>query len=58
MIPAVMEEARPGVVVVGTLARAGLKGVFMGNTAERVLGTIDASVLAVKPHGFETPVGV
>jgi nucleotide-binding universal stress UspA family protein len=58
VIPAVMEEARPGVVVMGTLARAGLKGVFMGNTAERVLGTIDASVLAVKPRGFETPVGV
>lgn len=58
IIPVVIEDVRPGVVVMGTLARAGLKGVFMGNTAERVLGTIDASVLAVKPSGFETPVGV
>ena len=35
-----------GVVVMGTLARAGLQGVFMGNTAERVLGTIP-----VEPDG-------
>jgi nucleotide-binding universal stress UspA family protein len=35
-----------------------MRGVFMGNTAERVLGTIEASVLAVKPRGFETPIVV
>lgn len=58
VVQGVLELHRPGVVVMGTLARAGLKGVFMGNTAERVLGTIDGSVLAVKPQGFETPVAV
>jgi universal stress protein E len=58
VLQSVLETHRPGVVVMGTLARAGLNGVFMGNTAERVLGTIDASVLAVKPRGFETPVTV
>ncbi len=57
-IRSVLEEAQPGVLVMGTLARAGLNGVFIGNTAERVLGTINASVLAVKPKGFETPVAV
>lgn len=58
VVPRVIESATPGVVVMGTLARAGLKGVFMGNTAERVLGTIHVPVLAVKPRGFETPVAV
>jgi universal stress protein E len=58
VIPSLLETHRPGVVVMGTLARAGLRGVFMGNTAERVLGTIEASVLAVKPRGFETPIVV
>jgi nucleotide-binding universal stress UspA family protein len=54
----VLEAQQPGVLVMGTLARAGLNGVFIGNTAERVLGTVNASVLAVKPEGFETPVAV
>lgn len=58
VVPEVLETLRPGVVVMGTLARAGLKGVFFGNTAERVLGSIDVPVLAVKPPGFETPVAV
>ena len=56
VIRRVLETHAPGVVVMGTLARAGIKGVFMGNTAEQVLGTIEGSVLAVKPRGFETPV--
>lgn len=53
-----IEAHQPGVVVMGTLARAGLRGVFMGNTAERVLATIDPAVLAVKPQGFETPIAI
>jgi len=52
----VLDAQHPGVLVMGTLARTGLNGVFIGNTAERVLGTINASVLAVKPEGFETPI--
>ena len=52
----IARETRPGVVVMGTLARTGLPGVIMGNNAERVLGTIDASILAVKPPGFVSPV--
>ena len=52
----IARETRPGVVVMGTLARTGLPGVIMGNNAERVLGTVDASILAVKPPGFVSPV--
>jgi len=58
VVPEILGTLSPGVVVMGTLARAGLKGVFFGNTAERVLGSIDVPVLAVKPPGFETPVAV
>ncbi len=36
-------------VVMGTVARAGLAGLLLGNTAERVLRTLTCSVLAVKP---------
>lgn len=46
----------PSVVVMGTVARRGIAGVIIGNTAEKVLLTIDASVLAVKPPWFVSPV--
>jgi nucleotide-binding universal stress UspA family protein len=44
------------VVVMGTVARTGIAGVVMGNTAERVLQRLRGSVLAVKPPGFQTQV--
>jgi nucleotide-binding universal stress UspA family protein len=44
------------VVVMGTVARTGVAGLLMGNTAERVLQRLRGSVLAVKPPGFQTPV--
>lgn len=53
----VVDDVRPGVVVMGTLARAGLRGLIIGNTAERMLGDLEASVIAVKPPGFVSPVG-
>lgn len=43
-------------IVMGTVARTGLAGFFIGNTAETVLEQVDCSVLAVKPDGFRTPV--
>ena len=43
------------VTVLGTLSRAGIEGVLIGNTAERVLHQVDCSVFAVKPPGFQTP---
>lgn len=56
VIADVAERTRAGVVVMGTLARAGLPGLIIGNTAERLLGALDASIIAVKPPGFESPV--
>lgn len=46
----------PGVVVMGTLARSGVSGLLMGNTAETTLGTLRSSIIAVKPEGFVSPV--
>jgi nucleotide-binding universal stress UspA family protein len=41
-------------VVMGTVARSGLAGVVLGNTAERILEKITSPVLAVKPFHLET----
>jgi nucleotide-binding universal stress UspA family protein len=49
-------ELGADLVVMGTLGRPGTPGVFIGNTAEDVLQTTQASVLAVKPFGFVSPV--
>jgi nucleotide-binding universal stress UspA family protein len=56
LIPEVSEKLAADVVVMGTVARTGLDGVLIGNTAENVLQQIGRSVLAVKPDGFVSPV--
>lgn len=45
-------------VVMGTVARTGIPGLIIGNTAEAVLDQLACSVLAVKPPGFTTPVKI
>lgn len=49
-------ELAVDLVVMGTVARAGIDGFFMGNTAESILGQLDCSVLTIKPPGFTSPV--
>lgn len=44
------------VIVMGTLARSGVPGMLIGNTAERVLRQVRCSVLTVKRKGFVSPV--
>jgi universal stress protein E len=43
-------------LVAGTSGRRGLTGSFIGNTAERLLTTVNCSLLAVKPADFVCPV--
>ena len=43
-------------LVLGTVARTGIAGYVIGNTAEAVLSQVTCSVLAVKPEGFVSPV--
>jgi nucleotide-binding universal stress UspA family protein len=44
------------VIVMGTVCRAGVPGLFIGNTAEKVLRQVSCAVLTVKPDGFLSPV--
>lgn len=56
VIPEYAAAADIDLVVMGTVARSGIAGLLMGNTAERVLRKLPCSVLAVKPDGFVSPV--
>jgi len=55
-VPSLAKEIEADLVVMGTVARTGISGLFMGNTAETILNRLNCSVLAIKPPGFETPV--
>jgi nucleotide-binding universal stress UspA family protein len=43
-------------LVMGTVARSGISGLLMGNTAEHILSRIECSLLALKPADFVSPV--
>lgn len=51
-----IEKRKPDIVVMGSVARTGIPGLLIGNTAEIVLRQINCSVLTIKPQGFKTPV--
>lgn len=55
-IPEFSREIDADLVVMGTVARTGISGLIMGNTAESILHQLDCSVLAIKPPGFVSPV--
>lgn len=55
-VPAVAEEIDAGLVVMGVVSRSGLKRLFIGSTAERVIDHLKCDVLVLKPKGFKTPV--
>jgi len=43
-------------IVIGTVGRSGIKGLLLGNTADRVLDTCDCSILTIKPDDFVSPI--
>jgi len=55
-IPALAKRLQVDCIVMGTVARTGVRGFIIGNTAETILAQITCSVLAIKPPGFVTPV--
>lgn len=55
VIQAVVAHRRINFLVMGTVARTGVAGLIMGNTAENVLDHVRCSVMAVKPPGFVSP---
>jgi nucleotide-binding universal stress UspA family protein len=56
IIPRFVRDQGVDTVVMGTVARSGMKGFSIGQTAGAILGAIDCSVLTVKPEGFGPPV--
>jgi universal stress protein E len=51
-IPHLARTLGADLVVMGAVSRSGLKRVFIGNTAERVLDALPCDVLVVKPSRF------
>ncbi|WP_133126865.1 universal stress protein [Legionella nagasakiensis] len=55
-IPSFVESNAIDILVMGTVARTGISGFIIGNTAENILQKINCSLLALKPQGFVSPV--
>ncbi|MCY1558800.1 Universal stress protein E [compost metagenome] len=53
LIPYMARRLQAAVTVIGTVARSGLSGVLIGNTAEAVLDTLESDVLVLKPQEVE-----
>ncbi len=49
-------ERNIDLIIMGTLGRVGIPGLFIGNTAEEVLRKTKAAALTVKPSDFISPV--
>lgn len=56
VLPTLVAELNVDLVVMGTVARTGISGLIIGNTAEAILEQVNCSVLAFKPAGFVSPV--
>lgn len=56
VIPSFVEHQEIDILVMGTVARTGISGFIIGNTAENILQKINCSLLALKPQGFVSPV--
>jgi len=52
-IEATARKIQSSIVVMGAISRSGLKGFFMGNTAEKVLDHLACDLLIVKPLHFK-----
>ena len=55
-IPKLISEFKIDLLIMGTVARSGISGLVIGNTAETILDQVTCSVLAVKPFGFVSDV--
>jgi len=56
VIPKLAKKLKADLIVMGTVARSGIPGFIIGNTAEAILDQLQCSVLAIKPSGFVSPV--
>ena len=56
MIPVFVRNRGIDILVMGTVARTGILGYFMGNTAESIMHKLECALLALKPGGFISPI--
>lgn len=56
IIPEFVKDKKIDILVMGTVARTGILGFIIGNTAENIVQELTCSILALKPRGFTSPV--
>jgi universal stress protein E len=54
LIPYIAHKLEAVLTVIGSVARTGLSGALIGNTAEMILDTLDSDVLVLKPDDIIT----
>jgi universal stress protein E len=57
VVPTFVRSHDINLLVMGTVARVGLAGAVMGNTAEQILDYVGCSVITAKPPDFVSPLG-
>lgn len=55
-IPSFVKDEKIDILVMGTVARTGIPGFIIGNTAENIVQKLSCSLMALKPQGFVSPV--
>jgi universal stress protein E len=55
-LPRLARSLKANTLVMGAVSRSALKRVFIGNTSERVLDSLNCDVLIVKPPGFRSSI--
>ena len=55
-LPVFVQQQQIDILVMGTLARTGIPGFIIGNSAENIVQNLSCSLLALKPQGFTSPV--
>lgn len=57
-LPLFSSRIQSDLIVMGTVARTGISGLLIGNTAEDILCQLKCSVLTIKPKGFISPITI
>lgn len=56
LIPEFVKDKKIDILIMGTVARTGIPGFMIGNTAENIVQKLTCSLMALKPQGFVSPV--
>jgi nucleotide-binding universal stress UspA family protein len=55
-LPLFVRDHEIDLLIMGTVARRGISGLLIGNTADGMMNQVACSILALKPSGFQSPV--